>query len=80
MRTDLLTPSELFLCFNRHRAPPVETGSSRRGTVPTGLNLLPSDGEAYLVNDALSPAEAERYLDRLCHINWGGREAQPALG
>ncbi len=28
------------------RTPPVVTGSPRRGTVPTGLNLLPSDGEA----------------------------------
>ena len=36
------------------RTPPVETGSPRRGTVPTGSNLLPSDGEAYLVNDALT--------------------------
>ena len=36
-----------------------------RGIVPTELNLLPSDGEAYLVNDALSSAEADRYLDLL---------------
>ncbi len=42
-----------------------------RGIVPTELNLLPSDGEAYLVNDALSPAEADRYLDLLRdRIDW----------
>ncbi len=39
--------------------------------MPTGLNLLSSDGEAYLVNDALSPAEADRYLDLLRdRIDW----------
>ncbi len=45
---------------NPIRTPFVEAGSPRRSTVPTGSNLLPSDGEAYLVNDALSPAEADR--------------------
>ncbi len=53
------------------RTPPVETGSPRRGTVPTGLNLLPYDGEAYLVKDALSPASADRHLNLLRdRIDW----------
>jgi len=45
--------------------------------VPTGLNLLPSDGEAYLVNDSLSPAEADRYLDLLRdRIDWRQESAR----
>ncbi len=45
--------------------------------MPTELNLLPSDGEAYLVNDALSPAEAERYLDLLRdRIDWRQESAR----
>ena len=48
-----------------------------RGIVPTELNLLPSDGEAYLVNDALSPAEADRYLDLLRdRIDWRQESAR----
>ncbi len=59
------------------RTPSVENGSPRRGTVPTGLNLLPSDGEAYLVNDALRPAEADRYLDLLRdRIDWRQESAR----
>ncbi len=45
--------------------------------MPTGLNLLPSDGEAYLVNDALSAAEADRYLDLLRdRIDWRQESAR----
>ncbi len=45
--------------------------------MPTGLNLLPSDGEVYLVNDALSPASADRYLDLLRdRIDWCQESAQ----
>ncbi len=39
--------------------------------MPTGSNLLPVDGAAYLVADALSSAEADRYLDLLwARIDW----------
>ena len=39
--------------------------------MPTGFNLQLSDGEAYLVNDALSRAEADRHLDLLRdRIDW----------
>ncbi len=45
--------------------------------MPTGLNLLPSDGEAYLINDALSPAEADRYFDLLRgRIDWRQESAR----
>jgi len=45
--------------------------------VPTGLNLLPSDGEIYLVDDALSPVEADRYLDLLRDwIDWRQESAR----
>ena len=45
--------------------------------MPTGLNLLPSDGEAYLVDDALSPAEADRYFDLLRgRIDWRQESAR----
>ena len=42
-----------------------------RGILPTERNLPPSDGEAHLVNDVLSPAEVDRYLDLLRdRIDW----------
>ncbi len=45
--------------------------------MPTELNLLPSDGEAYLVNDVLSPAAADRYLDLLRdRIDWRQESAR----
>jgi len=45
--------------------------------VPTGLNLLPSDGEAYLINDALCPADADRYVDLLRdRIDWRQESAR----
>ncbi len=51
--------------------PFVEAGSPRRSIVPTGSNLLPVDGAAYLVADALSSAEADRYLGLLwARIDW----------
>ena len=48
-----------------------------RGIVPTELKLLPSDGEAYLVNDVLSPAETDRYLNLLRdRIDWRQESAR----
>ncbi len=45
--------------------------------MPSGLNLLPSDGEAYLVNDALSVAAADRYLNLLRErIDWRQESAR----
>lgn len=47
------------------------TASSAPGADPTAGNLLPKDGEAWLIDDALSPKEADRaFADLMETVDW----------
>ena len=53
------------------------TTSSARNAEADSVNLLPTDGEAYLIEDALSPSVADRaFADLLTSVDWRQERAK----